>query len=216
MIDILFRGKCLHNKYSIQKYIKQSEVIKSVHIGGAAGVVFMSRVTSVELDEADVEYIEKLMREDRVRSLKEFVEKCVRFGRRFTLDRWQPGIFNVGPVRVVLMPKRALDMLVEHVSEDDYEDVGREIGDITRSFALFQYQVDTSVDWDTAIEIMSEAGLGQFLMSSKDVIQVLSPLFPSGMMKSYIETVLGVQLEATRLKIDVQLFKILSKKPVGP
>ncbi|MEM3045623.1 MAG: hypothetical protein QW057_00900 [Candidatus Bathyarchaeia archaeon] len=169
----------------------------------------MSRVTSVELDKEDVDYIEALMSEGRVRSLKEFVERCVKFGRRYTLDRWQTGIFNVGPVRMVFLPKRGLDILVERIPEDDYEDVGREIGEITRSVALFQNRVDTSKDWLAALQIMSDSGLGQFSMNGKDLIQVLSPAFPLEMMKAYIETVLGAEVEAIRMKIDVQLFKVL-------
>lgn len=170
----------------------------------------MSRVTSVELDKEDVEYIEALMNEGRVRSLKEFVERCVRFGRRYTLDRWQPGIFNVGPVRMVFVPKRGLDLLTERVPEDDYEDVGREIGEITRSVALFQNHVDTQKEWEPAFQIMSDYGLGQFSMNSKELVQVMAPALPSDVMRSYIETVLGAKLQPIRMKIDVQLYRIVS------
>jgi len=169
----------------------------------------MSRVTSVELDKEDVDYIEALMNEGRVRSLKEFVERCVRFGRRYTLDRWQPGVFNVGPVRMVFIPKRGFDLLVERVPPDDYEDVGREIGEITRSIALFQSHIDTTKEWEQAFQMMSDSGLGQFFMNGKDFIQVLAPALPSEVMKAYIETVLGAKLEAIRMKIDVQLFKVV-------
>jgi len=169
----------------------------------------MSRVTSVELDKEDVEYIEGLMNEGRVRSLKEFVERCVKFGRRYTLDRWQPGIFNVGPVRMIFIPKRGLDILVERVPEDDYESVGREVGEITRSVALFQSHIDTGKEWQPAFQIMSDIGFGQFSMNGTDFIQVLAPALPSEMMRAYIETVLGTKLEAIRMKIDVQLFRVI-------
>jgi len=169
----------------------------------------MSRVTSVELDKEDVDYIEALMNEGRVRSLKEFVERCVRFGRRYTLDRWQPGIFNVGPVRMVFIPKRGFDLLVERIPPDDYEDVGREVAEITRSIALFQSHIDTAKQWELALQIMSDSGLGQFFMNGKEFIQVLAPAMPSEMMRAYIETVLGAKLEAIRMKIDVQLFRII-------
>jgi hypothetical protein len=171
----------------------------------------MSRVTSVELEEEDVEYVEKLMREGRVRSLKEFVELCVKFGRQYTLDRWRNGLFDVGPVRIVFMPKKTMDLVIERVAEEDHEDVGREMGEVIRSFSMFQYKVNPSENWDRALEIMSNFGWGQFSATGKDQIQVVSPALPSTLMKSYIETVLDVKLEAVQMKIDVQVFRVLNK-----
>jgi len=40
--------------------------------------------------------------------LKEFVEMCVTFGRKNRLDEWQPGVYDAGPVRLVLIPKKRL------------------------------------------------------------------------------------------------------------
>jgi len=171
----------------------------------------MSRVTSVELEEEDVGYIEKLMKEGRVRSLKEFVELCVKFGRLYTLDRWQKGLFDVGPVRITFMPKKVMELLIERVAEEDHEDVGREMGEIIRSFAIFQFQTNPSSDWKMTLEVMSNFGWGQFSAPNKDQIQVVSPALPSSVMKSYIETVLNVKLEAVQMKIDVQVFRVLKE-----
>ncbi|RLI15428.1 MAG: hypothetical protein DRO43_01145 [Candidatus Hecatellales archaeon] len=172
-------------------------------------VASMSRVTSVELDEEDVRYIENLIVEGRIRSLKEFVEKCVKFGISYTLDRWQPGVMNVGPVRVIILMKKALELLVEHVPPEDHEDVGREIGEIVSSFLLFQHQVECSQDWDAAFKILSDMGWGQFQKSSETIIQVVSPALPSEIMKGCLEAMLNVKLEAIHLKIDVHQFKVL-------
>lgn len=171
----------------------------------------MSRVTSVELEEEDVEYIEKLMQDGRVRSLKEFVEMCVKFGRQYTLDRWQKGLFDIGPVRIVFLPKKGMDLLIERVAEEDHEDLGREMGEVIKSFALFQFQTDTGKDWDAALEIMSNFGWGQFSSTDRNYIQVVSPALPSSLMKSYIETVLNVKLEPIQMKIDVQVFRVLKE-----
>jgi len=169
----------------------------------------MSRITSVELDEEDVKYIENLIAEGRIRSLKEFVEKCVKFGITYTLDQWQPGIMNVGPVRVLILMKKALDLLIEHIPEEDLEDVGREIGEIIASFALFHYNVDCSKDWEGALKILAEMGWGHFQSPSRSLIQVISPALPSSMMKGCLEALLNVKLEAIRLKIDVHQFKVI-------
>lgn len=172
----------------------------------------MSKVTSVELDEEDVNYIDSLIEEGRVRSLKEFVEKCVKFGITYTLDKWQPGILTVGPVRVVIVIKKIIDLLTEHVALEDYENVGNEIGEIIKSFAMFHYQADTTKNRDKALRIMSDMGLGQFLMPNNETIQVVSPAMPADMLKNCIETVLDLKLESTKLKIDVQLYKISKGK----
>lgn len=169
----------------------------------------MSRVTSVELDQEDVKYIEDLIAEGRIRSLKEFVEKCVKFGIAYTLDRWQPGIMNVGPVRVLVLMKKTLDLLVEHIPPEDHEDVGREIGEIVHSFILFQHNVEPPKNWEATFKILESMGWGKFQKSQDQTIQVVSPALPSEIMKGCLETLLNVKLEAIRLKIDVHQFKVL-------
>ena len=172
----------------------------------------MSKVTSVELEEEDVRYIESLIAEGRVRSLKEFVEKCIKFGIAYTLDQWQPGIFNVGPVRIIILMKKALELIVEHVPEEDREDLGRELGEIIASFAQFHRNIDCSKDWDSALKFLTELGWGQFKISQDNsILQVVAPAFPVELMKGCLEEILDVKLEASRLKIDVHQFKILGK-----
>ena len=109
------------------------------------------------------------------------------------------------------MPKKTMELLIERVAEEDYEDVGREMGEVVRSFAMFQFQTDTGEDWDKALEVMSNFGWGQFSATGKDQVQVVSPALPSSLMKSYIETVLNVKLEALQMKIDVQVFRVIKK-----
>jgi hypothetical protein len=171
----------------------------------------MSKVTSVELEEEDVKYIESLINEGRVRSLKELVEKCIKFGIAYTLDQWQPGVFNVGPVRIIILIKKALELIVEHVPEEDREDLGRELGEIVASFAQFHRNIECSTDWDSTLKFLTELGWGQFKISSDNILQIIAPAFPIELMKGCLEEILNVRLEATRLKIDVQQFKIFRK-----
>ena len=171
----------------------------------------MSKVTSVELEEEDVKYVENLINEGRVRSLKEFVEKCIKFGIAYTFDQWQPGIFNVGPVRIVILVKKALELIVEHVPEEDREDLGKELGEIIASFAQFHRNIECSTNWDSALKFLTELGWGQFKISSGNILQVVAPAFPIELMKGCLEELLDVKLEAERLKIDVQRFRIFRK-----
>jgi len=169
----------------------------------------MSRVTSVELDEEDAKYIEDLIREGRIRSLKEFVEKCVKFGKKYTLDRWQPGVFNVGPVRMVIIPRRVLESLISRLSEEDREAVGREMGEILRSLFFLYYRITPEENLELALKAMSENGIGEFILDSDGFIKVFHSVFPSKLVKAYLETALNVRLENIELKIDVQMFKII-------
>lgn len=169
----------------------------------------MSRVTSVELDEEDARYIEDLIREGRVRSLKEFVEKCVKFGRKYTLDRWQPGVFNVGPVRMVMIPKKVLEFLFSKLSERDCEDVGQEMGEILRSLFFLYYRINPEDNVSLALKAMSENGMGEFILDNGGFIQVFHSALPPRFIKAYLETTLSTKLENIELKIDVQLFRIV-------
>jgi len=170
-----------------------------------------TRITSVEFDEDDFEYIAKLIQEKKVRSLKEFVEKCVKFGRNYTIDQWEPGISSIGPIRALILPKKMLDVIVQRVSNEEQPDVGRELGEFVQSFALFK-NIDTAKpeNWDEALRILTDFGLGK-VEKTDDKVQVLHPAFSSEIMENLIETVLGVELKPMRMLLDVHLFQIIKK-----
>ena len=166
-----------------------------------------SRVTSVEFDAGDFNYVAELISQGKVRSLKEFVEMCVKFGRAYTLDKWEPGIFNVGPVRVVLVAKKMLDMLVQRIPEEDYVNVGRELGEVVESFALLKgLNTKDPKNRAEALQILSNFGFGLFTQKQEE-IQVTHPTFPYEITQALIEQTLGVELEAMRTLLDVQFFK---------
>jgi hypothetical protein len=168
-----------------------------------------ARMTSFELEEEHYNYINQLITEGKIRSLKEFVEMCVEFGRKNNINEWHPGIFNVGPVRVVLIPKKMLDVFVQHLPEESYEPVGREIGELIRSYALLKYQIDTTKpeNWKKALEVISDTGLGHFIINDNNV-EIISPCLPIGITQQIIQTVLGVPLETVKMLFDVHFFKI--------
>lgn len=168
-----------------------------------------ARMTSFELEEEHYNHINRLITEGKIRSLKEFVEMCVEFGLKNSINEWHPGIFNVGPVRVILIPRKILDVFVQHVPEESYEPVGREIGELIRSYALLKYQIDTTKaqNWKKALEIVSDTGLGHFIINDDDV-EILSPCLPIGLTQQIIQTVLGVPLETIKMLFDVHFFKI--------
>jgi hypothetical protein len=168
-----------------------------------------ARMTSFELEEEHYNHITQLITEGKIRSLKEFVEMCVEFGLKNSINEWHLGIFNVGPVRVVLIPRKILDVFVQHVPEENYEPVGREIGELIRSYTLLRYQIDSTKaqNWKKALEVVSDTGLGHFMIHD-DNVEVLSPCLPIGLTQQIIQTVLGVPLETIKMLFDVHLFKI--------
>jgi hypothetical protein len=168
------------------------------------------QVTSVQLDKEDLAYINESIAEGRSRSMKDFVELCVKFGRRYTMDQWMRGVFNAGPVRVVVVPKRVIDSLLQRIKEEDYEDIGRELAEVMQSIAMFQFNVDTTNPdmWAVALKLMSETGLGSFVLSENH-IQVIRPILPLEINQKFIEGTLNVKTIPKRVvALDVQLFEI--------
>jgi len=168
-----------------------------------------SYITSVEFDKEDFEYISKLIEEAKVRSLKEFVEKCVKLGRIYTIDQWETGVSTIGPTRVIILPKKILELLIQRVPNEEYADIGREIGEFIQSFALFKGINATDPDnWDEALKLLTDFRLGNFTQIN-DKIQVIHPVFPSEITESLIKTTLNIELKPIRMLLDVHMFQIV-------
>ena len=168
-----------------------------------------SYITSVEFDKEDFDYISKLIAEAKVRSLKEFVEKCVKLGRIYTIDQWESGVSTVGPTRVIILPKKILDLFIQRVPNEEYKDIGREIGEFVQSFVLFKGIDATNPDnFDETLKLMTDFRLGNFTKVD-DKIQVILPVFPSEITESLIEATLNVELKPIRMLLDVQMFQIV-------
>jgi hypothetical protein len=171
-----------------------------------------SHITSVEFDPEDFEYIMGLLKDGKIRSLKEFVEKCVKFGKEYTIDRWNGGLFYFGPVRVVMLAKRMLDVIIQKLREEDHEIIGRELGDVLGSLMMLK-GIDSKDlgKAKEAFDVLNKFGLGVFELAG-EMIQVAHPTLPSDMTKAMLQQVFGVRLEAIRTLLDVQFYRILKDK----
>jgi len=171
-----------------------------------------SHITSVEFNPEDFEYIMGLLKDGKIRSLKEFVEKCVKFGRDYTIDRWNGGLFYFGPVRVVILAKRMLDVMIQKLREEDYEIIGRELGDVLESLMMLK-GIDSKdqAKIKEALDLLNKFGLGVFELAG-DKIQVAHPALPSEMTRAMLQQVFGVRLEAIKTLLDVQFYRIMKER----
>ena len=170
-----------------------------------------SRVTTVELDVDDVEYVRRLISEGRVRSLKEFVELCVKFGKNYTLDRWTTGVINVGPIRAVLILKKMVDLLIQRVATEELMDVGREMGEVAESYALLKgFETTDRAKWPEALRLLSDFGLGAFSLND-DRIEIHHAAYPAEINEGMLEQIFKIKISPIKTLLDVQFFRILEK-----
>ncbi|MEM2226248.1 MAG: hypothetical protein QW371_02015 [Candidatus Bathyarchaeia archaeon] len=171
-----------------------------------------SHITSVEFDPEDFEYIMGLLKEGRIRSLKEFVEKCVKFGKEYTIDRWNGGLFYFGPVRVVILAKRMLDVMIQKLREEDYEIIGRELGDVIGSLLMLRgIDGKDPARMREAFDMLNKFGLGVFELSGEK-IQVAHPTLPSEMTKAMLQQIFGMRLEAIKTLLDVHFYRMVKER----
>jgi len=169
------------------------------------------RLTTVTLDGESLRYIERLLAEGRVRSKKAFVDACLAFGIRYSLDRWRvdSGLFFAGPVRVVILPQKALEELSRGAPKNALVDAGRGMGAVFRSYILVNQGLKANLraNWGRALDAMTGTGLGQFTLKA-DTVEVQHPALPREVAHGLLEALLGAELEPVDLALDMHLFRL--------
>jgi len=171
----------------------------------------MGKLTTVELDEDIVNYIDIAIKRGRFRHLKEFVNYCLKLAVTYTMDEWDlnRGIFYIHPCRVTLIPSDVIPSLIKLVPEKERnEAIESIISCLKPRIRFFNLNPKIPEHRSKILELLTMHGLGSFRCQN-DVIEVAYSILPADMVKILLELVLEVKLEVVEVTKASYIFKIL-------
>ena len=158
--------------------------------------------TTIILDEDEREYIDNLINEGREPGIKPLVSKMLDVYRSMRIYDWKfPGEYYIGISRVAFINVEFLDVLLKFVPENQWREVGQEIGKMAKVSleASMDIETATKAKWEVVFKRLRVQGFGDFYLKDKFVI-IRTPLISNAeFLCGFIESLIGVTLEVRTL-----------------
>ena len=171
--------------------------------------------TTIILDEEEREYIDSLIKKGREPGIKPLISKMLDVYRSMRIYDWKyPGEYYIGISRVAFLNVEFIDILLKYIPEEKWREVGRKIGEITKVSLEASIDIVTTNQerWPDVFKRLRVQGFGDFYIKNKFVI-IRTPLISnSEVWRGFLESLLGVSLEARTLTPPL-VFEINSQIP---
>jgi len=158
--------------------------------------------TTIILDEEEREYVDSLINQGREPGIKPLISKMLDVYRSMRIYDWKfPGEYYIGISRVAFINVEFLDILLKHIPEEQWKEVGRKIGEIAKVSMEASINIETTdkEKWPEVFKRLRVQGFGDFYLKDKFVI-IRTPLISNPQfLCGFIETLLGISLETRTL-----------------
>jgi len=158
--------------------------------------------TTIILDAEEREYIDSLIEQGREPGIKPLISKMLDVYRSMKIYDWKfPGEYYIGISRVAFLNVEFLDCLLNYIPKEKWKEVGQKIGEIAKVSMEASIDIETTVreKWPEVFKRLRVQGFGDFYLKDKFVI-VRTPLISnSKFLCGFVESLLGVNLEARTL-----------------
>ncbi|KPV63389.1 MAG: hypothetical protein AOA66_0865 [Candidatus Bathyarchaeota archaeon BA2] len=168
--------------------------------------------TTIILDDEEREYIDSLIREGREPGIKPLISKMLDVYRSMRIYDWKyPGEYYCGISRVAFINVEFIDTLLKFVPKEKWREVGIKTGEAARVSmeASINIEATNREKWPDVLKRLRVQGFGDFYLRDKYII-VRTPFIDNPEVWSgFLESLLGVRLEAKTLTPPL-IFEIVS------
>ncbi|MEM2015367.1 MAG: hypothetical protein QXE58_03950 [Candidatus Methanomethylicia archaeon] len=171
----------------------------------------MGKVTTVEIEDDVLNYINVSIKRGRFKHLKEFINYCLKLAVTYTMDEWDVnrGIFYIHPCRVTLIPSDVIPSLIKLVPEDTRKEaIESIISCLKPRIRFFNLDPKNTGHREKILELLTLHGIGKFTCQ-RDIIEVTYSVLPADMVKILLESALELKLEVLEVTKASYIFKIL-------
>jgi len=158
--------------------------------------------TTIILDEEEREYIDSLIKKGREPGIKPLISKMLDVYRSMQIYDWKyPGEYYIGISRVAFLNVEFIDSLLKYIPKEKWIEAGRKIGEIAKVSMEASIDIETAnrERWPDVFKRLRVQGFGDFYIKNKFVI-IRTPLISnSEVWCGFLESLLGVSLEARTL-----------------
>ena len=167
--------------------------------------------TTIILDDEERKYIDTLISEGKEPGIKPLVSKMLDVYRSMSIYDWKyPGEYYVGVSRVAFVNVEFLSVLLQHIPENKWREVGRKIGEAAKVSMEATLNLETAnrEKWSDVFKRLRIQGFGDFYPRDKYFIIKAPFINNAEVLAGLLETLLGVNL-AVRASNAPLVFEII-------
>jgi hypothetical protein len=153
--------------------------------------------TTIILDDDERKYIDALISEGKEPGIKPLVSKMLDVYRSMSIYDWKyPGEYYVGVSRVAFVNVEFLSVLLQHIPENKWREVGRKIGEAAKVSmeATLNLETTNREKWSDVFKRLRIQGFGDFYPRDKYFIIKAPFINNAEVLAGLLETLLGVNL----------------------
>jgi hypothetical protein len=154
--------------------------------------------TTIILDEDERKYIDSLIQDGKEQGLKPLISKMLDVYRSMMIYDWKyPGEYYAGISRIAFINIEFIEILLKHIPEDKWRDVGKETGNVAKVSMETSLNLDTTnrEKWADVFKRLRVQGLGDFYLRDKYIILKAPFINNSEFLCGFLEGLLQQQLE---------------------
>jgi hypothetical protein len=158
--------------------------------------------TTIILEEEERDYIDSLINQGKEAGIKSLISKLLDVHQSLRIYDWKfPGEYYIGISRVAFLNVEFLDILLKDIPQKKWKEVGQKIGKIAKVSLEASYDIETSnrEEWFEVFKRLRVQGLGNFYVKDKFIIIRTPAISNSEFLCGFLESLLGVSLEARAL-----------------
>jgi len=170
-------------------------------------------VTTVDIPEKMIEYMDELVRKGIVRYRKQVILGALESYRKLEIHRWSAPYYNVGGQRVVLVDEKSFRKLMASLPEQRLKEAGRELGHEFKNRFLVELGTDTTdrSNWGVGVDFLRNLGWGNFTIIEEKV-HVTDGGLNFSFIHGCLEALLGVKLRIVTSNVSMAIFEIENKE----
>ena len=157
-----------------------------------------TRRTTIILEESEREFIDSLIREGKEPGIKPLISKMLDVYRSMSIYDWHyPGEYYSGISRIAFVNVELINILLQHIPEERWREVGREMGEATKVSmeASLGIQTANREKWKEVFKRLRVQGFGDFYLRDKYVLLKTPFISKIEILAGFLEGLLDVKLD---------------------
>ncbi len=157
-----------------------------------------ARRTTIILEEEEREFIDSLIREGKEPGIKPLISKMLDVYRSMMIYDWRfPGEYYCGISRIAFVNVELINILIQHVSEERWREIGRKMGEAARVSmeATLGIQTASREKWQEVFKRLRVQGFGDFYLKDKYILVKAPFISHSEVWAGFLEGLLDIELD---------------------
>lgn len=165
-------------------------------------------VTTFDIPEDLLSFIDSLVRSGKVRSRREIVVRALEIFVRLQAHEWDGPLISIYGIRKGLISKGSIGELVAGMSNADLYNAGKRMGKTLKDLAMnLRLDISRPENHMAALQMLEDFGWARFAMDHER-ITITGAFLPAPVIHGYLESALSVALSRVETTEEIVAFEI--------